>query len=319
MTFVKVQKDKAYFKRYQVKFRRRREGKTDYRARQRLTRQDKNKYNSPRYRLVVRFTNKKVICQIAYAELTGDKILCQAQSNELPRYGLTVGLKNYSAAYCTGLLLARRVLQKLGLDETYEGVSEVDGEIAAMEMSGRWYYVPEVDDDKRPFRALLDVGIRRTTTGARVFGALKGASDGGLDIPHSEKRFPGYDREAGEYDASVHRDRIFGQHVSTYMTALQEEDPARYASQFADYIKAGVNPDDLEDLYTRVHAAIRADPSAAEKANAGPFDKKFRRQAKRSLQQRKSRVAQRKAYLATQADAAVEEEEDDEEEYESDE
>lgn len=35
-TFVKVQKTKAYFKRYQVKFRRRREGKTDYRARKRL-------------------------------------------------------------------------------------------------------------------------------------------------------------------------------------------------------------------------------------------------------------------------------------------
>ena len=34
--FVKVQKTKAYFKRYQVKVRRRREGKTDYRARKRL-------------------------------------------------------------------------------------------------------------------------------------------------------------------------------------------------------------------------------------------------------------------------------------------
>jgi hypothetical protein len=36
-----------------------------------------------------------------------------------------VGLKNYSAAYCTGLLIARRVLNKLGLDEAYEGVTEV--------------------------------------------------------------------------------------------------------------------------------------------------------------------------------------------------
>ena len=33
--FGKVVKNKAYFKRYQVKFRRRREGKTDYRARKR--------------------------------------------------------------------------------------------------------------------------------------------------------------------------------------------------------------------------------------------------------------------------------------------
>ena len=56
--FVKVQKDKAYFKRYQPKFKRRREGKTDYFARKRLCVQDKNKYNTPKYRLVVRITNK---------------------------------------------------------------------------------------------------------------------------------------------------------------------------------------------------------------------------------------------------------------------
>ena len=63
-TFVAVQKNKAYFKRYQVKFRRRREGKTDYFARKRLCVQDKNKYNTPKYRLVVRITNKDIIAQI---------------------------------------------------------------------------------------------------------------------------------------------------------------------------------------------------------------------------------------------------------------
>lgn len=57
--------------------------------------------------------------------------------------------------------------------------------------------------------------------GARVFGALKGAADGGLDIPHSEKRFPGYAREDKEYNADVHRARIFGEHVGEYMTAMQ--------------------------------------------------------------------------------------------------
>ena len=40
------------------------EGKTDYYARRRLITQDKNKYNSPKYRLVVRFTNTEVICQV---------------------------------------------------------------------------------------------------------------------------------------------------------------------------------------------------------------------------------------------------------------
>ncbi len=69
MGFVKVVKSKAYFKRYQVKYRRRREGKTDYRARRKLTIQAKNKYNTPKYRLVVRITNKDVITQIAYAKI----------------------------------------------------------------------------------------------------------------------------------------------------------------------------------------------------------------------------------------------------------
>ena len=50
-----------------------------------------------------------VCCQIAYARLEGDKIVAAAYSHELPRYGVKVGLTNYAAAYCTGLLLARRV------------------------------------------------------------------------------------------------------------------------------------------------------------------------------------------------------------------
>ena len=47
--------------------------------------------------------------QIAYAKIEGDHIVCAAYSHELPKYGITVGLTNYAAAYCTGLLLARRV------------------------------------------------------------------------------------------------------------------------------------------------------------------------------------------------------------------
>lgn len=49
------------------------------------------------------------ISQIAYAKIEGDVVIVAAYSHELPRYGVKVGLTNYSAAYCTGLLLARRV------------------------------------------------------------------------------------------------------------------------------------------------------------------------------------------------------------------
>lgn len=303
--FVKVQKSKAYFSRYQVKFRRRREGKTDYRQRKRLCTQDKNKYQSPKYRLVVRFTNKQVICQIAYAQIDGDRILCQASSTELPRYGLKVGLKNYAAAYCTGLLVARRLLEKVGLGDAYEGNTEVDGEVVKTEYDGKTYFVEEVDDDKKPFRALLDVGCKPTTTGCRIFGALKGAADGGLDVPHSEKRFPGYDRDAKEYDADMHRERIFGGHVGEYMEYLEEEDNQKYQECFAAYIANDVDADGLEELLESVHEAIREDPSAAEKKDFSP-DKSFKRKSKISLEERKARVQAKK-------DAKIAELEEDEE------
>ncbi|KAG2267904.1 hypothetical protein Bca52824_062459 [Brassica carinata] len=81
----KPQKKQAYFKRYQVKFRRRREGKTDYRARIRLINQDKNKYNTPKYRSVVQIckcflllsTNKDITAQILSATITATgRLLC---------------------------------------------------------------------------------------------------------------------------------------------------------------------------------------------------------------------------------------------------
>ena len=97
MPFQKVVKNKAYFKRYQTKYRRRREGKTDYRQRLRLVIQDKRKYNSPKYRLVVRFTNRDCICQIVYSRIDGDHVMAAAYSHELPRYGIKLGLTNYAA------------------------------------------------------------------------------------------------------------------------------------------------------------------------------------------------------------------------------
>merc|ERR1711890_48960 len=74
-----------------------------------------------------------------------------------------------------------------------------------------------VDDGPGAFRACLDVGLARTSTGAKIFGAMKGAADGGLDIPHSEKRFPGYDAEGSSLNADVHRKHIMGIHVADYI------------------------------------------------------------------------------------------------------
>merc|ERR1712080_778740 len=170
MPFTKLVKNSAYFSRYQVKYARRRAGKTDYYARKRLITQAKNKYNAPKYRLVIRFTNRDIVAQIVTSEITGDKVFVSA-------YAITHGLTNWAAAYCVGLLVARRALVKLGLDKAFTGVEEADGEFTETEPA-------EVDgEERRPFKCYLDVGLVRTSTGARVFGAMKGASDGGILIP----------------------------------------------------------------------------------------------------------------------------------------
>lgn len=312
MPFVKVVKDKAYFKRFQVQFRRRRDGFTDYRQRHKLITQDKNKYQSPKYRLVVRFSNKYVTVQIIYAEIDGDKVLCSASSKELPRYGMPVGLKNYAAAYATGLLVARRLLNKIGLEDVYEGVEAPTGEvITTKDDKGRTYFVETLDEEgRKPFRALLDVGIKNTTTGSRIFGALKGASDGGLDIPHSNKRFPGYNRDTKAYDAEVHKGHIFAEHVADYMKEMEEDDEENYNRHFAKYIENDLSADDLEDTYEKVHAAIREDPTPSAKSVADDIDKSYKKGIKKSYEQRRKDAAAKKAGLAGGEEEAEEAEED---------
>lgn len=280
--------------------------------------QDKNKYATPRYRLVARLTNQYVIAQVVKSEIDHDVVVAAAYSKELERYGLKVGLKNYAAAYCTGLLVARRLLDKFGLADAYKGNEKVTGEVVKTEHTNdagrkREYWVKEVADDKKPFRAVLDVGIRATTTGSRVFGVLKGASDGGLDIPHNEKRFPGYNRDAKEYKPEVHRQRIFGITLGAYMQETREENPEGYAKHFAKYVAAGVKPDGMEALYKSVHAAIRKNPKAAPKSAYKP-DAKYTKPAKLSNEERKARVVAKKAARLEQLRAAraAHAEEDDE-------
>lgn len=307
MPFIKVLKNKAYFKRFQTKYRRRREGKTDYYARKRLVMQDKNKYQTPKYRLVVRFTNTQVICQVVYSEISGDKTLAAAYSKELKtRYGAKAGLKNYAAAYATGLLVARRALSKLKLADIYEGNTEVTGEVISSEEGKKTFYVAEVDDKKRPFRVLLDVGLRPTSQGCRLFGALKGANDGGLDIPHNEKRFPGYDTEDKKYNPEMHRDKIFGNDVAEYMRGMEEDEPEKFQAHFSEYIKGGVGADDIEGMWESVHAAIRADPLAKVSDKTVTHNPKYKRPAKRHIKQRKDRVKQKKASALAKRLAAME-------------
>lgn len=195
---------------------------------------------------------------------------------------MTAGLTNYSAGYSTGLLLARRLLKQVGLAELYSANSDVNGE---------YFNVDDDVQDKRPFKALLDVGINATTTGARVFAVMKGACDGGINVPHKTKRFPGYSRQqaeviqnkrgktettektAAKFDAAVLRARIFGNHVTAYANKLKKEEPEKFKRQFSQWEKnlAAAKVKTHEELYKKVHAQILAKPErVASKGNAKP-------------------------------------------------
>jgi large subunit ribosomal protein L5e len=255
--------------------------------------------------LVVRITCSRVICQIIYATIQGDRVVTAADSRELKRYGLEAGLTNYSACYCTGLLVARRLLNKTGLDKLYAGAKKVDGEDYDVQNDVK-------GDQRRPFKAVLDIGLVRTTTGARVFGCLKGACDGGLHVPHSTKRFPGYSSEGNKesYNAKAHRERIFGLHVEKYMKTLKDSDKEAYTKQFSKWDAAlkKANVTSLEKLYTKVHEEIRKNPVAPAKQEKKKIDIKFldkrrtviqttkgkyTRERRLTLDERKKRVQQK--------------------------
>lgn len=68
-----------------------------------------------------------------------------------------------------------QLLKQLKLDKVYEGTTEISGEES---------HVDDVPGKPGAFKCYLDVGLSRTTTGAKLFAALKGAVDGGLNIPH---------------------------------------------------------------------------------------------------------------------------------------
>jgi large subunit ribosomal protein L18 len=141
---------------YRVKFRRRREGKTNYYRRRRLL-------LSRRSRLVVRKTNTSTIVQIVNASVVGDSTVASAISTELGDHGWTAGTGNIPAAYLTGFLV--------GLRAKSRGVKE----------------------------AILDVGLNPPVKGSRVYAALKGAVDAGLDVPHNPEVLPDESRVTGEH------------------------------------------------------------------------------------------------------------------------
>lgn len=131
--------------RYRVRFRRRREQKTDYRRRLALVKSGKP-------RLVVRPSSRNTIVQIFEFQPTGDKCLTSSNALELRKMGWKAGTGNVPAAYLAGYLC--------GLRGKKAGVKSAE----------------------------LDIG--HLPKSKRIFAALKGAIDAGLNIIHGEIDIP---------------------------------------------------------------------------------------------------------------------------------
>lgn len=107
---------------YVVPFRRKREGKTNYKMRLGLLK-------SKKARLVVRKSLRYILAQIAVFDAKGDKIEITYNSKKLKDLGWNFSYKSIPAAYLSGLVIGRLAVKKgikeavldLGLQESTKG------------------------------------------------------------------------------------------------------------------------------------------------------------------------------------------------------
>jgi large subunit ribosomal protein L5e len=89
------------------------------------------------------------------------------------------------------------------------------------------------------------------------------------------------------------------------MKKLREEEPDAYKRQFGDYIKARVEPEQIEAMWTNAHNMIRKDPVyKPTKKPENPVHKRYKPK-KKTLKERKDRVKQKLAALKKAAQVAT--------------
>ena len=156
-------------------------------------------------RLVARSTVKNVVAQIIVAKPHGDEVLAAAHSKELKKYGWKAPTGNVPAAYLTGLLC--------GLKAKAKGVAE----------------------------AVLDIGLVAPTKGAKVFAALSGVLDAGVEVPHDEEKLV--------------KERMEGAHIAEYGKSLSEDSEV-YAAKFSKYLAQKLSPEQVPEHFAKVKAEI---------------------------------------------------------------
>lgn len=140
-------------------FRRRKAGVTDYHRRLKLLRGQVP-------RAVVRVSNTRTTCQLVTWAAHGDHVSVNITGTDLvKKYGWPEGhsLKSVPASYLVGYAMGKAALAS--------GASE----------------------------AVLDIGLASNSKGSRVYAALKGMCDAGLEIPHSEDVYPDDERLNGAH------------------------------------------------------------------------------------------------------------------------
>ncbi len=96
-------------KTFTVAYRRRREGKTDYKRRLKILLSDKP-------RMVVRKTLNSIIVQIIQYEAQGDKVLAAIDSKSLSKLGWNYNFRNIPSAYLAGAMIAKKA-KEAGVEE----------------------------------------------------------------------------------------------------------------------------------------------------------------------------------------------------------
>ncbi len=142
-------------KRYAMQYRRKREGRTDYRKRASLVLSGKTRF-------VIRRTGTRMIVQAVVFEPKGDRIILTADSKSLEKLGWKSGL-NTSTSYLTGYLAG--VLAK----------------------------------SKKIESGISDLGARAGHKGGRMYAAIKGLVDAGVEVPHDPEVLPKADRINGTH------------------------------------------------------------------------------------------------------------------------
>lgn len=192
----------AHSSRYKLAFKRRKEGKTDYRARLKLIGQNK-------YRFVVRTSNQHINAQIISIKDGGDETLVAVNSKELEKLGWNAGGKNMSAAYLTGFLAGKKALKK------------------------------EIEE------AALDIGLKTSLKGSKLYAVLKGAVDAGLHVPHNDTVLPS-------------DERINGKHIAQYAETLSDKE---VEEKFSSYKSKGLEPKELPGHFESIKTKIEEELS----------------------------------------------------------